>query len=759
MTVTSTIRTAGPYAGNGSTVSFPFNFKVFQASDVLVKQINTATQTEATLNLSSDYTVALNANQNTSPGGIVTLSTALASGYTLEITSNIPITQGLSIPNPSGFYPQAIEDAFDRLTIILQQLGGVGSGQTIRVPETAGVAALPNAAGRANTQLLFDSQGNPYVTAPVSGSAADVLLQLANLTDPTKGDALLGVQTSVAGSVATTQHQVNEERTSVFRFMTAAQITAISAETGASSAVCATALQAGLDGSALNTLPHGTYQIDVPLRIKSGTPRVTLKGDNRIRCILQPNAVSIATAPVNVNALFINQDNNPHFCMENMRMTATNGYTGIGIYCVENGGGDGSGQCMFSGIFRNLWVDFGSTNAGFLAGATQNTTFDTMTFENMKGIFNLQGVGNGDNFYKSVSMYNCYDQFILQTTDTNGAFAMSVDGLHAYSHQRGRLFDVQNWNGGNINDVILEPATGNLGSTGLFRFTNSTGLLVSNFYALSRTGVPACATAIEINGSTGKFINGAINADIGLLFSGGAVDVEFVNVDFTSCTTACLQILANITGTIRTRGCKFNNATVYGFVNQVGSSNDWYSYDDEFINAGLGGNAGSRNISLTTSGTVVLVRPRIGRNNGSAAAAYFVDASGSGTVDIYDPIWVGTPPTARFTGSQTVNVHISQPTSLSTQTSATYTVLPSDGYLVANFAGTITYTLPSPSSGLGAGRRLKIRTVQNQAVVSASSNVVPITGGSPGTAILPATAGKWAELVSDGVNWQVVASN
>jgi hypothetical protein len=614
---------------------------------------------------------------------------------------------------------------------------------------------------RADSTLVWSEDG---VQDPANAATA-VATNLASTSDPTQGDALLGVKTTSAGSVATTQHQVNEENPSVFRFMTASQIAAIEAETGASGAVCSAALQSALDGVrsgamlGLNRYPVGVYQLDAPLRIKSGTPRVTLKGDNRIRCILQPNAVSIAASPVNVNALFINQDNNPHFCMENMRMTATNGYTGIGIYCVENGGGDGSGQCMFSGIFRNLWVDFGSTNAGFLTGGTQNTVFDTMTFENMKGIFNLQGVGNGDNFYKSVSMYNCYDQFILQTTDTNGAFAMSVDGLHAYSHQRGRLFDVQNWSGGNINDVILEPATGNLGSTGLFRFTNSTGLLVSNFYALSRTGVPACATAIEINGSTGKFINGAINADIGLLFSGGAVDVEFVNVDFTNCTTACLQILANITGTIRTRGCKFNNATVYGFVNQVGSSNDWYSYDDEFINAGLGGNAGSRNISLTTSGTVVLVRPRIGRNNGSAAAAYFVDASGSGTVDIYDPIWVGTPPTARFTGSQTVNVHISQPTSLSTQTSATYTVLPSDGYLVANFAGTVTYTLPSPSAGLGAGRRLMIRTVQNQSVVSASANVVPITGGAAGTAILSATAGKWAELVSDGANWQVVASN
>ncbi|WP_176479108.1 hypothetical protein [Mesorhizobium sp. WSM3860] len=49
-----------------------------------------------------------------------------------------------------------------------------------------------------------------------------------------------------------------------------------------------------------------------------------------------------------------------------------------------------------------------------------------------------------------------------------------------------------------------------------------------------------------------------------------------------------------------------------------------------------------------------------------------------------------------------------------------------------------------------------IKTIQAQTVVSASSNVVPLAGGAAGTAILAATARKWATLVSDGTNWVIM---
>ncbi|HUM36899.1 MAG TPA: hypothetical protein PLQ85_08535, partial [Anaerolineae bacterium] len=89
MTIATSVRTAGPYTGTGAVSVYPFAFKVFQASDLLVNSTNTLGAI-STLVLSSDYSVTLNADQDNNPGGTINLTAALASGYVLNITSNVP---------------------------------------------------------------------------------------------------------------------------------------------------------------------------------------------------------------------------------------------------------------------------------------------------------------------------------------------------------------------------------------------------------------------------------------------------------------------------------------------------------------------------------------------------------------------------------------------------------------------------------------------------------------------------------------------
>ncbi len=96
-------------------------------------------------------------------------------------------------------------------------------------------------------------------------------------------------------------------------------------------------------------------------------------------------------------------------------------------------------------------------------------------------------------------------------------------------------------------------------------------------------------------------------------------------------------------------------------------------------------------------------------------------------------------------------------TTIATKTSTPYTVAATDSSLIVNVAGTMTLTLPTASSF--TGRWLTLRTISANTVVSATSNVVPAAGGAAGTAILAATAGKWASLQSDGTNWQIMMSN
>lgn len=136
-------------------------------------------------------------------------------------------------------------------------------------------------------------------------------------------------------------------------------------------------------------------------------------------------------------------------------------------------------------------------------------------------------------------------------------------------------------------------------------------------------------------------------------------------------------------------------------------------------------------------------------------AGYFSATNGSNNyAAIFNAGNVGVG-TAAPTSTLTVNGSFAR--NIVTVTGATYTVLTTDTHIIANRAGTITVTLPAAASF--TGRELSIRTIQAQTVVSNASDTVPLVGGAAGTAILAATAGKWALLVSDGTNWQIQSGN
>lgn len=162
MAVSSTNRKAGPFFGNDVTVTFPFIFKVFLTTDLLVETIQAGAVDSTTLVLNTDYTAFLNANQDTDPGGSITLlAAALPTGSRLIITSVVPELQSVVLTNLGGFYPDVINGALDRLTILVQQLQ-VDVDRAIKFPLTDNSEAvdLPPAEQRAGKFLYFGSDGS-----------------------------------------------------------------------------------------------------------------------------------------------------------------------------------------------------------------------------------------------------------------------------------------------------------------------------------------------------------------------------------------------------------------------------------------------------------------------------------------------------------------------------------------------------------------------------------------------------------------------
>ena len=116
-------------------------------------------------------------------------------------------------------------------------------------------------------------------------------------------------------------------------------------------------------------------------------------------------------------------------------------------------------------------------------------------------------------------------------------------------------------------------------------------------------------------------------------------------------------------------------------------------------------------------------------------------------VETYNPIWINW-------FLELARSFI--PYSVKTNNAATYTVTSTDTTIVQTTTAAV-YTLPS--AALSTGRKLDLVTQFAGTVTSASANVIPRIGGVAGTAILPATAGAWAVLQSNGISWVAIAGS
>lgn len=247
MTV-STVVDHNDYTGNGVTTSFPYTFRIFKKTDLKVSVIDLS-ENITVLVLDTDYTVTNAGGYN---GGSVVLTSPLADGWKITVARELAATQETDLRNQGKFFAEVHEDAFDKLTMLIQQVGTMFSlalrkptsianwhdalnnyirnlkdprdpqdaatknyvdtlsttniGRTLRVPEQ--IPQLPNAAARANKMPAFDNLGNPIVVIPPSGSASDVLIELAKPT----GAGLVG--TSSGGTVQADIDKINKQNDS-----------------------------------------------------------------------------------------------------------------------------------------------------------------------------------------------------------------------------------------------------------------------------------------------------------------------------------------------------------------------------------------------------------------------------------------------------------------------------------------------------------------------------------------------------------------
>ncbi len=160
MTVSSTTN-RWAYAGDGESVSFTYDNRIFAAADLKVYVA------DGLKSLGSDYTLT---GIGQPGGGQVLFAVAPADEAPVVLVRDVPATQGLDLVALGSFPAEENEKALDRLTVLVQQLIDA-SLRSLRQPlaDATAIAALPARDTRKGKILGFNAATGDPEAATVSG--------------------------------------------------------------------------------------------------------------------------------------------------------------------------------------------------------------------------------------------------------------------------------------------------------------------------------------------------------------------------------------------------------------------------------------------------------------------------------------------------------------------------------------------------------------------------------------------------------------
>lgn len=168
----STVDTIVRYTADGVATSYPYPRRFLSNSHVNVTLDNVLTTSYGLTGAGSDS------------GGTVTFSVAPANGVEIIIWREPPLTQETDYEDFDGNPSDVTENAFDKLTMLVQHHDELLS-RAIRAPfeDVDALATLPNKTTRAGRVAYYDGDGNPSTTSDADSVSAAAAAASASLAE------------------------------------------------------------------------------------------------------------------------------------------------------------------------------------------------------------------------------------------------------------------------------------------------------------------------------------------------------------------------------------------------------------------------------------------------------------------------------------------------------------------------------------------------------------------------------------------------
>jgi uncharacterized protein YnzC (UPF0291/DUF896 family) len=135
------------YNGDGATSVFPYSFKIYEDTELVVEKITIADGTISALTLTTDYTIS---GAGTASGGnVTTICASISAAYKLVIRRVLPLTQEVDLEDNEATSAATLEEVYDRLCMIAQQLQEQIDRSLLRTPDLSAALVFPAASAKA----------------------------------------------------------------------------------------------------------------------------------------------------------------------------------------------------------------------------------------------------------------------------------------------------------------------------------------------------------------------------------------------------------------------------------------------------------------------------------------------------------------------------------------------------------------------------------------------------------------------------------